>query len=104
LNEHFRVGVHSARANGDVFQWISLHSGSGTPEFALEFSYMQIQPARHLNVMIIALAIALCFVFLTIWVHVAYAGPANRNAVNTGVQATVPINVNGFGAPLPGIA
>ena len=46
-------------------------------------------------------AILLLIVILSISVRVANAGPANRTS---GGGANVPINLNGFGAPLPGVA
>jgi hypothetical protein len=42
---------------------------------------------------------------LGISTQIAYAGPANRTASSTTAsQASVPINLDGFGAPLPGLA
>jgi hypothetical protein len=41
---------------------------------------------------------------LGISTQIAYAGPANRTARSTASQASVPINLDGFGAPLPGLA
>jgi mono/diheme cytochrome c family protein len=54
-----------------------------------------------MNMRTILLSIAI----LIILVQIADAGPANRRASSaTGAQVSVPINLNGFGAPLPGIA
>jgi len=41
---------------------------------------------------------------LGISTQIAYAGPANRSASSTASQISVPINLDGFGAPLPGLA
>ncbi len=41
---------------------------------------------------------------LGISTQIAYAGPANRTASSTASQASVPINLDGFGAPLLGLA
>jgi len=53
--------------------------------------------------------ISLLVVSLAVWLGVvaetANAGPANRNGGSGGhTQQNVPINLNGFGAPLPGVA
>ena len=49
--------------------------------------------------------ILLLIVILSMSVQVANAGPANRKAESgTGAQPSVPINVDGFGSPLPGVA
>ena len=45
-------------------------------------------------------AILLLIGFLSISAQVANAGPANRTS---GSGTNVPINLNGFGAPLPGV-
>ena len=47
--------------------------------------------------------IPLLICILAISAQVAQAGPANRRAVATGNPPNVPINLNGFGAPLPGV-
>ena len=47
--------------------------------------------------------IPLLICILAISAQVAHAGPANRRAVATGNPPNVPINLNGFGAPLPGV-
>ncbi len=50
-------------------------------------------------------SILLLILILSISVQTANAGPANRNlASQPQGQATVPINLDGFGAPLPGVA
>src|SRR5260370_40571932 len=41
--------------------------------------------------------------FRSIAAHAANAGPANRRAA-TGSQPKVPVNLDGFGAPLAGVA
>ena len=41
---------------------------------------------------------------LGISTQIAYAGPANRTASSTASQASVPINLDGFGAPSLGLA
>src|SRR5690348_5408169 len=54
-----------------------------------------------MNMRTVLLSIAI----LIISVQIADAGPASRRANSaTGAQVSVPINLNGFGAPLPGIA
>jgi hypothetical protein len=55
---------------------------------------------NHMNRRLILLLIGM----LGISTQIAYAGPANRTASSTASQASVPINLDGFGAPLPGLA
>ncbi len=50
-------------------------------------------------------SILLLIGILSISVQIANAGPANKTAsLEAGGQANVPINLDGFGAPLPGLA
>jgi Di-haem oxidoreductase, putative peroxidase len=48
--------------------------------------------------------IILTTVILTIWVQTAIAGPANKKALQGQAQPSQPVDLNGFGAPLPGVA
>src|SRR5437899_7807059 len=50
------------------------------------------------------LRILLLICILSISAQTANAGPSNRNAKQGQSQSNVPVNLDGFGAPLPGVA
>jgi hypothetical protein len=50
------------------------------------------------------LRILLLICIVSISAQAANAGPSNRNARQGQSQPNVPVNLNGFGAPLPGVS